>query len=89
MILERSPKGGLKKLFLDLFSELAKSSQPTSESPSIQTTEPIVKSHTILLMGSHDLSPHTFRSGIQFWKGSQKGVLNKQFVLLIFCQRRI
>ena len=55
-----------KKLFLDLFSELANYLQPTSESSSIQTTEPIVKCHTILEMGSHDLSPHTFVSGFQF-----------------------
>ena len=61
-------------LFLDLFSELAKSSQPTLESSSIQTTEPIVKCHTILEMGSHDLSPHTFGSGLRFFKGLQKGV---------------
>ena len=55
------------------FFELAKSSQPTLESSSIQTTEQIVKFHTILEMGSHDLSPHTFRSGLQFFKGLQKG----------------
>ena len=35
--------------------KLAKSSQPTSESSRIQTTELIVKCHTILEMGSHDL----------------------------------
>ena len=59
-ILERVPKRGLKKLFLNLFSELAKSLQPTLESSSIQTTEQIVKCHTILEMGSHDLSPHMY-----------------------------
>ena len=69
----KGPKRGFKKLFLDLFSELAKSLQPTSGSSSIQTTEPIVKCHTILEMGSHELSQHTFGSGFQFWKGSQKG----------------
>ena len=36
---------------------------PTSQSSSTQTAEPIVKCHTILEMGSHDLSPHTYRSG--------------------------
>ena len=70
----KGPKGGLNKIFFDLFSELSKSSQTTSASSSIQTTEPIVKCHTILETGSHDLSPHTFGSGFQFWKGSQKGV---------------
>ena len=29
--------------------------------------------HTILEMGSHDHSPHTFGSGLRFWKGFQKG----------------
>ena len=62
----KGPKRVKKKLFLDLFSELAKSLKSTSESSSIQTTEPIVKCHTILEMGSHDLSPHTFGSGFQF-----------------------
>ena len=71
----KGPKRGFKKkLFLNLFSELAKSSQPTLESSSIQTTEHIVKCHTILEMGSHDLSPHTFRSGLQFFKGSKRGL---------------
>ena len=46
----------------------------TSQSSSSQTTEPIVKCHTILEMGSHDLSQHAFRSGPPFWKGAQKGV---------------
>ena len=36
----------------------------TAQSSSTQTAEPIVKCHTILEMGSHDLSPHTFRSGL-------------------------
>ena len=44
----KGPKRGFKKTFFDLFSELAKSSQPTLESSSIQTTEQIVKCHTIL-----------------------------------------
>ena len=44
--------------------KLAISSQPTLESSSIQTTEPIVKFHTILEMGSHDESAHTFRSSL-------------------------
>ena len=69
-------------------SELAKSSQPTSESSNIQTTGPIVKCHTILLMGSHDLSPHTFGSGLRYLKGLQKGV-KKIFFGLIFCQGRV
>ena len=69
----KGPKRGFKKK-LNLFSELAKSLHPTLESSSIQTTEQIVKCHTILEMGSHDLSPHTFRSGLQFFKGLQKGV---------------
>ena len=61
----KGPKRGFKKTsFLNLFSELAKSLQPTLESSSIQTTEPIVKCHTILEMASHDLSPHTFGSGL-------------------------
>ena len=50
--------------FFYLFSDLAKSSQPTLESSSIQTTELIVKCHTILEIGSYDLSPHTFGSGL-------------------------
>ena len=70
----KGPKRGFKKMCLNIFSELAKSSQPTLESSSIQTTEQIVKWHTILEMGSHDLSPHTFRSGLRFFKGFQKGV---------------
>ena len=36
-------------------------------------TEPIVKCYTILEMGSLDLSPHTFGSGLRFFKGLQKG----------------
>ena len=44
------------------------------KSSSIQTNEPM-KSHTILEMGSHDLSPHTFECGIQLWKGPQKRFL--------------
>ena len=75
----KGPKRGLKKLFKHLFSELAKSLQPTLESSSIQTTEPIVKCHTILEMGSYDLSPHTFGSGLWFLKGLQKGFLKKLF----------
>ena len=55
----------------------------TSHSSSSQTTEPIVKCHTILEMGSHDLSPHAFRSGPPFCKGAQKGVLRK-LVLNLF-----
>ena len=77
----KGPKRGFKKTLLKLFSsELAKSLQPTLESSSIQTTEPIVKCHTILEMGSYDLSPHTFGSGLQFFKGLQKGVLRKLFL---------
>ena len=69
----KGPKRGFKKtFFLKLFSEFAKSLQPTLESSSIQTTEPIVKCHTILDMGSHDLSPHTFIYGLRFFKGLQK-----------------
>ena len=60
----KGPKWFFFKQFVDLFSELAKSLQPTLESFSIQTTEQIVKCHTILEMGSHDLSPHTFRSAL-------------------------
>ena len=85
----KGPKRGfLKNFFKNLFSELAKSSHPTLESSSIKTTEQIVKCHTILEMGSHDLSPHTFRSGLQFFKGLQKGV-KKTIFLLIFCQGRV
>ena len=51
----------------------------TSLSTSTQTAEPIVKCHTILAMGSHDLSPHSFGSGPQFWKGPQKGVQKNFF----------
>ena len=68
----KGPKKGFKNFFLNLFSELAKSLQPTLESSSIQTTEPIVKCYTILEMGSHDLSPHTFGSGLRFLKGVKK-----------------
>ena len=59
--MERVPKGGLKITL-----------QPTLESSSIQTTEPIVKCHIILEMGSHDLPPHNFLSDIQFLKRLQK-----------------
>ena len=38
----------------------------TSQSSSSQTTEPIVKCHTILEMGNHDLSQHAFRYGPPF-----------------------
>ena len=58
----------------------------TSQSSSTQTAEPIVKCHTILKMGSHDLSPHTFRSGPQFWKGLLTGV-KKNCLTLIFCHK--
>ena len=75
----KGPKKGFKKLFLDLFSELAKSLQPTLESSSMQTTEPMVKCYTILEMGSHDLSPHIFKSSVQFFKGPQKGVQKNYF----------
>ena len=74
----KGPKRGFKKTFLDLFSELAKSLQPTLESSSIQTTEPIVKCHTILEMGSHDLSPHTFGSGLIFER-APKGVIKNNW----------
>ena len=74
------PKRGFKKLIFYLFSELAKSLQPTLESSSNQTTEQIVKCHTILEMGSHVLSPHIFISGLQFFKGLQKGSLKKLFL---------
>ena len=60
----KAPKGCVN-FSLDLFSEFAKSSQPTSESSSIQTTEPIVKCYIILEMGRHDLSTHIFTSGFQ------------------------
>ena len=53
----KGPKIGFKKY---IFSELAKSLQPTLESSSIQTTEQIVKCHTIIEMGSHDLSPRAW-----------------------------
>ena len=76
---------GPTTFFLNLFSEHAKSLQPTLESSSIQTTELIVKCHTILEMASHDLSPHTFGSGLQFLKGLQKGLKKTSFGL-IFCQ---
>ena len=37
---------------------------PCQNFPGSQTAEPIVKYHTILEMGSHDLLPHTFVSGL-------------------------
>ena len=43
----------------------------------------LLKSHTVFEMGSHDLSPHTFRSGLQFWKGPQKGVLKNWIYFLL------
>ena len=54
--------------------KLAKSSQifATLESSSIQITEPIVKFHTILEMGSHDESTHTLGSSLQFLEVPQK-----------------
>ena len=61
-------------------------SPATSQSSSTQTAEPIVKCCTILEMGSHDLSPHAFGSGPQFWKGPQKGVL-KNFFWTYFMSR--
>ena len=61
----KGPKRGFKKtFFVNLFSELAKYLHSTLESSNIQSTEPIVKCHTILEMGSHDISPHTFGSGL-------------------------
>ena len=53
---------------------LHKSLQPTLESSSIQTTEPIVKFHTILEMGSHDESAHTFGSSLRYLEVPPKGV---------------
>ena len=44
--------------------KLVKSLHPTLESSSIQTAEPIVKFHTILEMGSHEESSHTFGSSL-------------------------
>ena len=41
--LGKGPKGVFLKLCLDLFYELAKSSQPTSESSSIQATAQLFK----------------------------------------------
>ena len=84
----KGPKRGFKKnLFLNLFSELVKSLQPTLESSSIQTTEPIVKCHTILEMGSHALSLHTFGSPI--FERAPKGGFKKTIFGLIFCQGRV
>ena len=37
------------------------------------------ESHTILEMGSHDLSPHTFGSGLRFLKGSKRGFKKNNF----------
>ena len=54
----------------------------TSQCSSSETTEQIVKCHTILEMGSHDLSQHAFRSGP---KGPKKG-FKKTCFGLIFCQ---
>ena len=48
---------------------ITKSRPPDLESSSIQTIEPILNCHTILEMGSLDLSPNTFGSGFRFWKG--------------------
>ena len=53
---------------------LRKSSQPTLESSSIQTAEPIVKFHTISEMGSHDESAHTFGSSLRFLEVPRKWV---------------
>ena len=51
-----------------------KSLQSTLESSSIQTTELIVKFHTILEMGSHDESAHFILDpGSDFWKCPKKG----------------
>ena len=52
-----------------------KFSQPTLENSSIQTTEPIVMFHTLLEMGSHNKSAHTFGSSLLFLEMPQKGVL--------------
>ena len=62
----KGPKRWFKKK--NLFSELAKSLQPTLESSSIQTTESIVKCHTILEMGK----PCSIWSS-NFCKGSKRG----------------
>ena len=62
---------------------LRKSSQPTLESSSIQTAEPIVKFHTILEMGSHDESAHTFGSSLWFLEVPQK-VLKKKLFMAFF-----
>ena len=49
-----------------------KSMQTTLENSSIQTTEPIIKCHTILEMGSHGRSAHTFGSSLRFLEVPQK-----------------
>ena len=64
---------------------LRKSSQPTLESSSFQTTEPIVKFHTILEMGSHDESAHTFRSSLWFLEVPPKRGLKKSY---LWCHHR-
>ena len=58
---------------------VAKSSQPTSERSSIKLLNQFVKCQTIFEMGSNDLSPYTFRSGLLFWKGPPKGFKTKYF----------
>ena len=58
---------------------ICKSSQPTLESTSIQIAEPIMKCHTILEMGSHDGSSHTFGSSHLFLEVPQKGFFKVSF----------
>ena len=65
---------------------LYKSLQTTLESFIIKTAVPIVKCHTILELGSHDLSPHTYGTGPPFWKGAQKGVYKNLCLNLFYAK---
>ena len=55
--------------------------QPTLESSTIQTAEPIVKFHTILEMGSHNEFAHTFRSQSLIFGSALKRGFKKLFTV--------
>ena len=70
-------KTDLKMCILDKFV-LSKFPCTLQRALPAKVFKPIMNCHANLKMGSHDLSSHTFRSGLRFWKWPQKGVLKKQ-----------
>ena len=77
MYLPRTEPSVLSPPALKNLPNIRKSLQPTLDSSSIQTAEPIVKFHIILEMGSYVKSAHTCRYSLRFLEVPQKGVLKK------------